>query len=236
MKENRNMPTAVITGASRGLGRALTERLLSLGWYVYGISRSSPRINHPNFQEYLADITDEPAVQRVVNSIKEAGKPIEVLVNNAGAASMNAFLLTPVKTAESIMRLNYLSSFNTTQLFGKMMARRRHGLIINITTVAVPLNLEGEAAYVASKAAVEALTRVTAREIIAQGVKVIALGFGPIDTDLTRAISRDKIQKINDRIGRPSGTTLNEAIDFIFEKITNSKIISGSVEYLGDIK
>jgi 3-oxoacyl-[acyl-carrier protein] reductase len=236
MKENRNMPTAVITGTSRGLGRALTEKLLSLGWYVYGISRSSSRIKHPNFQEYLVDITEEPAVQRVVNSIKEAGKPIEVLVNNAGAASMNAFLLTPVKTAESIMRLNYLSSFNTTQLFGKMMARQRHGLIINITTVAVPLNLEGEAAYVASKAAVEALTRVTAREIIAQGVKVIALGFGPIDTDLTRAISRDKIQKINDRIGRPSGTTLNEAIDFIFEKINNSKTISGSVEYLGDIK
>jgi 3-oxoacyl-[acyl-carrier protein] reductase len=191
---------------------------------------------HPNFQEYLVDITDESAVQRVVNSIKEAGKPIELLVNNAGAASMNAVLLTPFKTAESIMRLNYLGSFNTTQLFGKIMARQRHGLIINITTVAVPLNLEGEAAYVASKAAVEALTRVTAREIVAQGVKIIALGFGPIDTDLTRAISRDKIQKINDQIGRPRGTTLNEATDFILAKINNSEIISGSVEYLGDIR
>lgn len=230
------MPTAVITGTSRGLGRALTEKLLSLGWYVYGISRSSSRIPHPNFQEYLVDITDESAVQRVVNSIKEAGKPIELLVNNAGAASMNAVLLTPFKTAESIMRLNYLGSFNTTQLFGKIMARQRHGLIINITTVAVPLNLEGEAAYVASKAAVEALTRVTAREIVAQGVKIIALGFGPIDTDLTRAISRDKIQKINDQIGRPRGTTLNEATDFILEKINNAEIISGSVEYLGDIR
>jgi len=230
------MLTAVITGASRGLGRALTERLLSLGWYVYGISRTSSRINHPHFQEYLVDIADEPAVQGVVNSIKEAGKPIELLVNNAGAASMNAFLLTPLKTAESIMRLNYLGSFNTTQLFGKIMARQRHGLIVNITTVAVPLNLEGEAAYVASKAAVEALTRVTAREIITQGVKVIALGFGPMDTDLTRAISRDKIQKINHQIGRPDGTTLNEAVDFILEKINNPKIISGSVEYLGDIR
>ena len=230
------MPTAVITGTSRGLGRALTEKLLSLGWYVYGISRSSSQIPHPNFQEYLVDITDESAVQRVVNSIKEAGKPIELLVNNAGAASMNAVLLTPFKTAESIMRLNYLGSFNTTQLFGKIMARQRHGLIINITTVAVPLNLEGEAAYVASKAAVEALTRVTAREIVAQGVKIIALGFGPIDTDLTRAISRDKIQKINDRIGRPRGTTLNEATDFILAKINNTEIISGSVEYLGDIR
>jgi 3-oxoacyl-[acyl-carrier protein] reductase len=236
MTENHNMPTAVITGTSRGLGRALTERLLSLGWYVYGISRSSSRINHPHFQEYLVDITNEQAVQQVANSIKETGKSIEVLVNNAGAASMNAFLLTPFKSAESIMRLNYLSTFNTTQLFGKIMARQRHGLIVNITTVAVPLNLEGEAAYVASKAAVEALTRVTAREMIAQGVKVIALGFGPIDTDLTRAISRDKIQKINDQISRPSGTTLSEAIDFILEKINNSEIKSGSVEYLGDIR
>ena len=227
------MPTAIITGTSRGIGRALAEKLLNSGWHVYGLSRSSAQLNHANFKEHLLDITDEQALQAAIRLIAESTKTIELLVNNAGAASMNAILLTPFKTAESLMRLNYLSTFNTIQLVGKLMVRQRGGLIINITTVAVPLNLEGEAAYVASKAAVEALTKVAASELAVQGIKVVALGFGPIATDLTRAIRPDKIQKINDQISRADGTSIHEATEYIFEKINNPKLITGSIDYLG---
>ena len=218
------------------MGRALAEKLLSEGWSVHGLSRSSAELSHPHFKEYLLDITDEQEFQKTVHLITESKTTIELLVNNAGAASMNAVLLTPFKTAEALMRLNYLGTFNAIQLVGKIMVRQRHGLIVNITTVAVPLNLEGEAAYVASKAAVEALTKVTAAELITQGVKVVALGFGPIATDLTRAIRRDKLQKINDQISRPEGTTMNQAIEFILEKINNPKLTTGSIHYLGKIK
>jgi 3-oxoacyl-[acyl-carrier protein] reductase len=134
---------AIITGTSRGLGRALAEKLLSEGWFVSGISRSSSSINHPQYKEYLIDITDELAVQNTVNSISINMPKIDLLVNNAGAASMNAFLLTPASTAEKIMKLNYLGTFHCLQAVGKRMVRQRGGLIINISTVAVPLALAG---------------------------------------------------------------------------------------------
>ena len=108
-------------------------------------------------------------------------------------------------------------------------------MIINLTTVAVPLSLEGEAAYVASKAAVEALTRVAAKELATQGVRVVALGLGPVDTRLTRAVPKAALAKINSAIGRPEGTTMEQAVDFILARIQAADLKTGSVEYLGQI-
>jgi 3-oxoacyl-[acyl-carrier protein] reductase len=229
------MPNALITGTSRGLGRALAEKLLNEGWNVWGFSRNTSLLKHPRFTEQLLDITDESSVQHAVNFLSQNSITLDLLVNNAGAASMNALLLTPAKTAEALMRLNYLGTFHCLQSVGKLMVRQRRGLIINITTVAVPLALAGEAAYVASKAAVDALTKVAAQELQPQGITVIGLGFGPLDTDLTKAVGKEKLALINQRIGRPAGTTLNEAVDFIFEKLNSKTLATGHLYYLGKI-
>jgi len=229
------MPHAIITGTSRGLGRALAEKLLSQGWTVAGLSRTSSTIKHKDFHEYLIDITDEAAVQHAIKLISQNSSDIDLLINNAGAASMNALLLTPAKTAEALMKLNYLGTFHCLQSVGKMMVRQRRGLIINITTVAVPLALAGEAAYVASKAAVDALTKVTAQEFQSQGITVIGLGFGPMDTDLTKAVNKEKLNQINQNIGRPNGTTLKQGVDFIFEHLDKKSLTSGHLYYLGEI-
>jgi 3-oxoacyl-[acyl-carrier protein] reductase len=226
------MPNAIITGTSRGLGRALAEKLLNEGWNVWGFSRKASLIKHARFTEQLLDVTDESAVQQAVNLLSNNAVTFDLLVNNAGAASMNALLLTPAKTAEALMRLNYLGSFHTLQAVGKLMVRQRRGLIINITTVAVPLALAGEAAYVASKAAVDALTKVAAQELQSQGITVIGLGFGPIETDLIKAVGKEKLALINQRIGRPDGTTLNQAVDFIFEHVDMKSITTGQLYYL----
>jgi 3-oxoacyl-[acyl-carrier protein] reductase len=229
------MPNAIITGTSRGLGRALAEKLLHEGWNVWGFSRSPSPIKHEHYREHLIDITDEAAVQNAVSLISQSSINIDLLVNNAGAASMNAFLLTPAKTAEALMRLNYLGTFHCLQAVGKLMVRQRHGLVINITTVAVPLVLAGEAAYAASKAAVDSLTKVTAEELKSHGIGVIGLGFGPMDTDLIKAVNKEKINQINQRINRPEGTTLNQAADFIFEHLDKKSISTGNLYYLGTI-
>jgi 3-oxoacyl-[acyl-carrier protein] reductase len=229
------MPNAIITGTSRGLGRALAEKLLNEGWNVWGFSRKASLIKHARFTEQLLDVTDESAVQQAVNLMSNNAVTFDLLVNNAGAASMNALLLTPAKTAEALMRLNYLGSFHTLQAVGKLMVRQRRGLIINITTVAVPLALAGEAAYVATKAAVDALTKVAAQELQSQGITVIGLGFGPIETDLIKAVGKEKLALINQRIGRPDGTTLNQAVDFIFEHVDMKSITTGQLYYLGKI-
>ena len=225
------MPSALITGTSQGLGRALAERLLADGWTVHGFARGDQTLAHANFTAHTVDVTDEAAVRAAVATIAEAGR-IDLLVNNAGAASMNALLLTPGETAERLMRVNYLGTFHCLQAVGKVMVRQRSGLILNLTTVAVPLMLEGEAAYVASKAAVEALTRVAAAELAPQGVRVLAAGFGPVDTALTRGVPRDKLAEINQRIGRPVGTTVPQAVDFLVALIGDASVPSGSVRYL----
>jgi 3-oxoacyl-[acyl-carrier protein] reductase len=226
------MPTALITGTSQGLGLALAERLLADGWTVHGFSRGPQDLAHANFTAHTVDVTDEAAVRAAVATIAEAGR-IDLLVNNAGAASMNALLLTPGETAERLMRVNYLGTFHCLQAVGKVMVRQRAGRIINLTTVAVPLSLEGEAAYVASKAAVEALTKVAAKELAPSGVVVTAVGFGPVDTKLTRAVPKAALAKINNEIGRPEGTTMSQAVDFILAHMHTAE--GGQVAYLGKI-
>jgi 3-oxoacyl-[acyl-carrier protein] reductase len=226
------MPTALITGTSQGLGLALAERLLADGWTVHGFARGAQTLVHERFRAHAVDVTDEGAVRAAVSNVAAAGR-IDLLVNNAGAASMNALLLTPGSVAEQLMRVNYLGTFHCLQAVGKVMVRQRAGRIINITTVAVPLSLEGEAAYVASKAAVEALTKVAAKELASSGVVVTAVGFGPVETKLTRAVPKAALAKINAAISRPEGTTMTQAMDFILAHMRTAE--GGQVEYLGKI-
>jgi 3-oxoacyl-[acyl-carrier protein] reductase len=226
------MPTALITGTSQGLGLALAERLLADGWTVHGFARGAQTLVHERFRAHAVDVTDEGAVRAAVSNVAAAGR-IDLLVNNAGAASMNALLLTPGSVAEQLMRVNYLGTFHCLQAVGKVMVRQRAGRIINLTTVAVPLSLEGEAAYVASKAAVEALTKVAAKELASSGVVVTAVGFGPVETKLTRAVPKAALAKINAAISRPEGTTMTQAVDFILAHMRTAE--GGQVEYLGQI-
>jgi len=226
------MPSALITGTSQGLGRALAERLLADGWTVHGFARGAQTLAHERFRAHVVDVTDENAVRAAVAIVAEAGR-IDLLVNNAGTASMNALLLTPGETAERLMRVNYLGTFHCLQAVGKVMVRQRGGRIINLTTVAVPLSLEGEAAYVASKAAVEALTKVAAKELAQSGVIVSAVGFGPIDTALTRAVPRDRLEAINHQLDLAASPTPAAAAEFLLEHMQSDE--AGRIAYFGDV-
>ena len=226
------MPTALITGTSQGLGLALAERLLADGWIVHGFARGKQTLAHERFSAHVVDVTDEAAVRAAVAAIAESGR-IDLLVNNAGSASMNALLLTPGETAERLMRVNYLGTFHCLQAVGKVMVRQRAGRIVNVTTVAVPLSLEGEAAYVASKAAVEALTKVAAKELAPSGVIVSAVGFGPIDTALTRAVPRDRLAALNHQLDLAASPTPATAAAFLLEHVRSAE--AGRIAYLGDV-
>ncbi|NNF28294.1 MAG: SDR family oxidoreductase, partial [Gemmatimonadetes bacterium] len=194
---------ALVTGARKGIGRHLVEHLLALGWHVAGCSRKSSDLEHPDYRHYEADVGDEKGAKAVFRRVRKDMGRLDALINNAGIAGMNHALLTPVDAVERIMRTNVVGTFLYAREAAKMM-QKTGGRIVNFSTVAVPLALEGEAAYAASKAAVESLTRVLAKELGPMGITVNAVGPTPVDTDLIRGVPEEKIHALVARqaIGR----------------------------------
>ena len=189
----------IITGTSKGIGRHLAEHYLENGWIVAGCSRGESTIVHDKYSHTSLDIGDEMDVTRMVRSVHSKHGKIDALINNAGIASMNAALLTPGSTLENVFRTNTFGSFYFARETAKLMIRKKQGRIVFFTTVARPLRMEGEIAYAASKAAVESITQILARELGSNGVTVNAIGPTPVETDLIRGVSDDTIHSLLNR-------------------------------------
>lgn len=227
---------ALITGTRKGIGRAIAEHLLANGWIVAGCSRRSSDIENTNYHHFCLDVSDEKAAMRMIRQVKKELGPIYALINNAGTASMNHLLLTPAETCRSIFNTNVLGGFIFMRECAKQMTRQKCGRIINISSVAHPLNLEGEAIYASSKAAVESLTRIAAKELGPHGITVNAIGPTPIDTDLIRTVPQEVIDALVQRQAIPRlGTAedVTNCIDFFLKE--ESAFISGQTLYLGGI-
>jgi len=149
---------------------------------------------------------------------------------------MNHFMLTDPNTAERLMRINYLSAFVCSRAFIKLLRKAEHPRIINFSTVAVPLNLEGELAYVASKAAVESMTKVLAKELSAFKITVNAIGPAPTKTNLIANVPKDKIEKLLEQQAIKRFANFEDIIQVInFYMDKNSDFITGQIIYLGGV-
>ena len=227
-------PVTLITGTRKGIGRHLAEHYCALGHKVVGLSRKPVDWELDGYRHCLADVSDEKAVRQVFSSIRKEEGRLDNLINNAGIASMNHSLLMPVATLERILDTNVVGCFLFCREAAKLMKKNGRGRIVNFSTVAVPLKLEGEAAYVASKKAVEALTDVLSREFAPMGITVNTLGPTPIRTDLIRSVPKDKIDEIIARQGvKRMGefADVSNVIDFFLAE--SSDFISGQHLYLG---
>jgi 3-oxoacyl-[acyl-carrier protein] reductase len=233
MRENQ---VVLITGTRKGIGRGLAKHYASSGYDVIGCSRSPFGGELPNYRHYCLDVCDETAVKRMFSEIRKQEGRLDVLINNAGVASMNHSLLTPIATVNKMMETNFTGTFLFCREAARLMQIRRYGRIVNFATVAVPLKLEGEAVYAASKAAVISLTQILAREFAEFGITVNAIGPSPIRTDLIAGVPPEKLDALIERqairrYGEPRDVA--HVIDFFVNPA--SDFVTGQTIFLGGV-
>jgi 3-oxoacyl-[acyl-carrier protein] reductase len=183
----------IVTGASRGLGRSVAERLISSGREVLSLSRTSEGVPGDSV---TCDVSDYEAVKAVAQSLRKEKREIEGLVNAAGIASMNLAVTTPPSMTQKLIQTNLAGTIHCCQLFAPLMIRKKAGSIINFSTIAVTLGLKGESIYAASKAGVEGFSRAFAREMADFDIRVNCIAPGPIKTDLLKGVSDEQIDAI----------------------------------------
>ena len=226
----------LITGSRKGIGRYLTQIFLERGYTVYGCSRSESDLVHSNYHHFLADVSDESDVKNMFKQIRSYCNGLDILINNAGVASMNHTLLTPLSTVNKLMQTNFNGTFLVSREAIKLMQKKRKGRVVNFSTVAVPLNLHGEAIYAASKSAVETLTRVMAKEVGELGITINAIAPTPIDTDLTRTVPKKKLEELVNQQSIKRMGNFEDVLNIIdFYLKPESSFVTGQVLYLGGI-
>ena len=183
----------IVTGASRGLGRAVAESLVEAGREVLGISRETEGLP---FEALACDVSDYGALKTIAQNLRKEKIEVEGLVNAAGIASMNLAVTTPPSMTQKLIQTNLVGTIQCCQLFAPLMIRRKSGSIVNFSTIAVALGLKGESIYAASKAGVEGFSRAFAREMADFDIQVNCLAPGPIKTDLLKGVSDEQINAI----------------------------------------
>jgi 3-oxoacyl-[acyl-carrier protein] reductase len=227
---------ALVTGTRKGIGKYLVEHLIEAGYSVEGCSREAPDWCLKRYRHHCCDVADEPGVKRMFREIQKRHGRLDVAINNAGIASMNHSLITPVSTLDAIMATNFRGTFLVCREAAKLMQRRRYGRIVNLGTVALPMKLEGEAMYAASKGAIVAFTQILAYELGSFGITCNVVGPTPIETDLIKNVPKQKIDDIIrrmavKRLGRLEDVT--NVVDFLINP--KSDFVTGQVIYLGGL-
>jgi 3-oxoacyl-[acyl-carrier protein] reductase len=189
---------AIVTGAARGLGRAISVKLAGAGATVVGVDRGAQDETEAAvqaaggvFHEHRADVTDESAVGAVVDAVLGDHARVDVLVNNAGRwidLERRPFWEIDVPEFDAMMTVNARSVFVVSKAVSGTMRGARSGRIVNFTSATVAFGMPDLIHYVAAKAAVVGLTRSMARELGAFGVTCNAVSPGLVPTDAGRAV------------------------------------------------
>ncbi|MFP4607699.1 MAG: 3-oxoacyl-ACP reductase FabG [Thiohalospira sp.] len=224
---NLDNEIALVTGASRGIGRAIAERLGAAGATVVGTATSEKGATAIGdyLKEagitgggYALDVTDPSSIDTVLKQVTEAFGAPTILVNNAGITRDNLLMRMKDEEWDEIMRTNLDSVFRMSRACLRAMMKARHGRIISISSVVGAVGNAGQANYAAAKAGVVGFTKSLAREAGPRGITVNAVAPGFIDTDMTRALEEQQRQSLLEqipagRLGDPA--EIAEAVAFL---------------------
>lgn len=226
----------MITGTSSGIGRKLALHLLSEKWQVIGCSRRAAKVDHPNYTHSSVDLTDEAAVGDMFRDIVAYETDRIALINNAGMANMNHFLLSPRKTGEKMMCLNSLAAIDCMRHYAKLLLKKgiSGGRIVNFSSVATLRAIEGQLWYAASKSALESATQVASKELSSINVTVNCIQIPYFRSPMSGSIGKDRVEKMleNQVIKRPcTFEDIANAVEFFLS--ARSDFVTGELLCLG---
>lgn len=200
--------TALVTGASRGIGRAIALRLASCGARVVGVARTveglagtleAIRAAGGEADGFAANVAVAEDVARVVDAVEEKYKKIDILVNNAGVTRDGLVLRMDEDAWQEVIDTNLKGTFLFCKAVGAVMMRARYGRIINISSVSGLMGNPGQANYSASKAGVIGFSKTIARELASRGITVNVVAPGFITTDMTDVLPEKLKAEVKER-------------------------------------
>ena len=216
---------ALVTGASRGIGAAIADKLASLGATVVGTATSEhgaaaigERLAPNGGHGRVLDVTGEGAIEALVEGIAKDIGPVSILVNNAGITRDNLLMRMKDEDWQAILDTNLTSVYRSSKAVMRAMMKARKGRIINIASVIGVTGNAGQANYAAAKAGIIAFSKSLAREVGSRGITVNVVAPGFIETDMTRDLPEDgKSAMLSQialgRLGQPSD--IADAVAFL---------------------
>ena len=232
----------LVTGASRGIGKAIALELATQGHTVIGTGTSPAsaenvttdlRAARAQGRGTVLDVNDLQQIESVVNEITDEFGPISVLVNNAGVTEDNLLMRMKPSQWEKTLNTNLAAVFALTKLCLKGMTKARYGRIINLSSVVGATGNAGQTNYAASKAGLIGFTKSLALEIASRGITVNAVAPGFIDTDMTSALAEEQRSKLLEaiplaRLGRAED--ISKAVAFLVSD--DASYITGQVLHI----
>lgn len=206
---------ALVTGASRGIGKAIATQLAQQGATVIGTATSengaqaiSDYLSEFGGKGFALNVTDKESVDTTIKAINEAHGGIDILVNNAGITRDNLLMRMKDDEWQAIMDTNLTSIFSLSKAVLRGMMKKRFGRIVSIGSVVGCAGNAGQANYAAAKAGVIGFSKSLAREVASRGITVNVVAPGFIDTDMTKALSDEQREAIfkdipANRLGQP---------------------------------
>jgi 3-oxoacyl-[acyl-carrier protein] reductase len=229
---------ALVTGASRGIGRSIAEKLAARGAIVVAAARGENAAAVADVitkaggraESVSLDVTEPGAPERLVASTIERHKRIDILVNNAGIARDQLMLRMKREDWDAVLATNLTAAFALTQAVLKPMIRQKGGRIISIGSVVGQSGNPGQANYAASKAGLIGFTKAVALEVASRGITVNVVAPGLIETDMTRAMTADAREEWAAKIPlRRLGTPADIASAVCFLASDEASYITGHV-------
>lgn len=222
---------ALITGAGRGIGKVIAEQFIADGAIVYVNDLNEPEVD--GAKPICFDVTDTNALKAGLMSIYKAEGRIDVVVNNAAIIQNQKLGMVTKPLLEKMYAVNVFAVIDMIQIASRLMARNGGGCFVNMASVTGVVGSPGQVAYSASKGAVIALTKSSAKELAPQGIRVNAVAPGIIKTERFEELYEASGDKIDQRIGRIAlgrlGTPQDIAYAVSFLASDRASYISGHV-------